>query len=220
MVRRRAKVLTRIRSHLAQLGTPIASSSLHSPKAKVQLDEIIQLSRGSRKHALQGCVREIEFLFGEIAHWEERIEALGAQVQSVQIIAKHAPGIGQTLAAMIVGEAGEIKRFHHPKAFARYAGLTPSDRSSGGKALHGGITRQGSPYLRWALTQATIGCMRARRGAGLAAGDWIRAKQKHLGIKSKGRVAGARKIAETIWRIFHYGECFDPAKPFGGKTNS
>ncbi len=37
-----------------------------------------------------------------------------------------------------------------------------------------------------------------------------------MGIKSKARAAGARKLAESIWRLFHYGETFDPARPFGG----
>ena len=39
---------------------------------------------------------------------------------------------------------------------------------------------------------------------------------RRLGCKGKARVAGARKIAESIWRLLHWGECFDAAKPFGG----
>ncbi len=34
--------------------------------------------------------------------------------------------------------------------------------------------------------------------------------------RSKARAAAARKLAESIWRLFHYGELFDMARPFGG----
>ena len=129
-------------------------------------------------------------------------------------------GIGKTLAAVVVAEAGDITRFRSAKALGCYAGLTPSDHSTSGRTLHGGITREGSPHLRWALTQAAMACLRARSGPGLAAGHWIRAKEKRMGIKAKARAAGARKLAEGIWRLFHHGECFDPARPFGSRTAS
>ena len=35
-----------------------------------------------------------------------------------------------------------------------YAGLVPIVRRSGGTSHHGGITKEGSKWLRWALTQA------------------------------------------------------------------
>ncbi len=70
--------------------------------------------------------------------------------------------------------------------------------------------------MRWALTQAAMGCLRSKSGPGLAAGNWIRAKERRMGCKGKARVAGARKLAESIWRLFHWGEAFDASKPFGG----
>ena len=77
------------------------------------------------------------------------------------------------------------------------------------------ITREGTEHLRWALTQAAMGCLRSRSGPGLAVGNWIRAKQRRMGCKAKARAAGARKLAESIWRLFHLGECFDRPSPSG-----
>ena len=59
--------------------------------------------------------------------------------------------------------------------------------------------------------------MRCKRGPGLAVGDWTRARARKLG-RGKARVAAARKLAESIWRLFHWGERFDVAKPFGGRA--
>ena len=49
----------------------------------------------------------------------------------------------------------------------------------------------------------------------MAAGNWVRAKQRRMGCKAKARTAGARKLAEQVWRLFNLGECFDPQRPFG-----
>ena len=82
--------------------------------------------------------------------------------------------------------------------------------------IQGGITREGSRVLRWALMEAVAHCLLSKRGVALAVGDWTRSKAERLG-KLKARVAAARKLSESIWRLIHGGEAFDAAKPFGGK---
>jgi transposase len=138
----------------------------------------------------------------------------------VDLIAKEIPGTGKILAATIVAEAGDIRRFHSAKAFGCATGLTPSDHSTSGIIKHGGITREGNPHLRWAMTQAAMGCLRSRRGAGLAVGNWIRTKEKRMGNKAKARAAGGRKLSESIWRLFQYGELFDAGRAFGSRGES
>ena len=59
----------------------------------------------------------------------------------------------------------------------------------------------------------------ARRGPGLAVGDWIRRKELRMGAKGKARYPAARKLAECVWRLFRHGECFDPARAFGGRRD-
>jgi transposase len=151
-----------------------------------------------------------------IEEWNELIDDFVQGLPEVDLIAEEMPGVGRILAATIVAEAGDIHRFGSSKAFARHTGLTPSDRSSGGKVIHGRITREGNPYLRWALKQAAIGCGRMREGPGHAVGESIRTKKKRLGSGAKARAAAARKLTESIWRLFHYEELFDMARPFGG----
>ena len=47
-----------------------------------------------------------------------------------------------------------MKRFPTAKHLCQWAGLTPTVRSSDGKARLGHISRQGSTILRWALCEA------------------------------------------------------------------
>lgn len=215
-VKRRTEVVNRLKAHLAQIGQVVPSSSIRTEKARLFLAEVGLQTPGVRGRAIRGCLDEIDYDDAAIAEWEELIEELSKKLPAVAIITEHIPGVGKTLAATIVAEAGDIKRFDDAKAFGRASGLTPSDGSTSGKTIHGGITREGSSLLRWALTQAVMACTRSVQGPGLAVGNWVRAKEKRMGVKAKARAAGARKLAESVWRLFHYGECFDAARPFSG----
>lgn len=61
-------------------------------------------------------------------------------------------GIGPTLAATILGEIGDIRRFDSPGKLAAFAGIDPSVKQSGdftGTRVH--MSKRGSPYLRRAI---------------------------------------------------------------------
>jgi len=219
-VRHRTKIINRLKGHLAQMGEIVPSSSVRTEKARLFLLKTAVATKGARGRALRSCLDELDYQNAAIEEWDELIQAISVELPAVQRIAEEIPGLGAVLASTVVAEAGDIQRFHSAKAFACATGLTPSDQSTSGKTIHGGLSREGSPHLRWALTQGAMGCLRSRSGAGLAVGNWIRAKEKRMGIKAKARAAGGRKLAETIWRLFHYGECFDPARPFGGKKKT
>jgi transposase len=219
-VRQRTKTVNRLKGHLAQIGEIVPGSTIKTEEALLFLAEIALSTPGMRGRALRGCIDELEYLDATIAQWEETIEELAKNLPEIGCIAKAMPGFGTNLSSVVIAETGDLTRFVHCKSYGRYTGLTPSDRSTGGRSIHGGISREGNSHLRWALTQAAMACCRSRNGPGVAVGDWIRAKEKRMGIKSKARAAGARKLAECIWRLFHYGELFDPARPFGGPRAS
>lgn len=219
-VQRRTEIICRLRAHFAQIGEVVPSSSISTLKARAFIRDRAIETQGVRGQALRACIDELRYQEAAIKKWEVAIGNVSAQLPAVQLIAAEIPGVGKVLAATIVAEAGDITRFHSAKAFGCTTGLTPSDRSTSGKTRHGGITREGNPNLRWALTQAAMGCLRSKHGAGLAAANWMRSKEKRMGNKAKARAAGGRKLAEAIWRLFNLGECFDAARPFGGKASS
>ncbi len=219
-VQGRTKVINRLKAHLAQLGEVVPSSSVKTKRARLFIAEKAHETKGARGRALRTCAEQLAYQDTLIAEWDEEINRICSSLPDVAVIEDEVPGIGKVLAATIAAEASDIRRFHSPKAFGCASGLTPSDRSTSGKVVHGGITREGSPHLRWALTQAAMGCLRVKSGPGRAVGNWIRAKQNRMGNKAKARAAGGRKLAEVIWRLFHYGQCFDAARAFGGRTTN
>ena len=63
-------------------------------------------------------------------------------------------GVGRYIAMLIIAEVGDISRFATARRLCSWAGLTPTVRSSDGKARLGHISSQGSRALRWALVEA------------------------------------------------------------------
>ena len=61
-------------------------------------------------------------------------------------------GIGPTLAATILSEIGDIRKFASPGKLAAFAGIDPTMKQSGnfvGSHVH--MSKRGSPYLRRAI---------------------------------------------------------------------
>lgn len=62
---------------------------------------------------------------------------------------KSIPGVGPYIAASIIGEIQDIKRFNSTKALIAYTGLDPKVKQSGKSLNHTGkLTKRGSSYLR------------------------------------------------------------------------
>ena len=63
------------------------------------------------------------------------------------------PGIGQTLATLIMLEVGTIERFAAVGNFASYARCVDSARISNGKKKGQGNVKNGNAYLAWAFVE-------------------------------------------------------------------
>ena len=84
--------------------------------------------------------------------------------------------------------------FENSRSWVSYLGLNPSERSSGEKRRLGGISKQGSPFLRFLLVQ---GAASAARGDKNLARVYARLKaKKHHGV---AKVAVARKLAVRLY---------------------
>jgi len=66
------------------------------------------------------------------------------------------PGVGYYTALLVKAEVEDVRRFSMGEQLCSYAGIVPSIHSSGGIERHGGITRQGSKLLRWAMVEAAL----------------------------------------------------------------
>jgi transposase len=122
-----------------------------------------------------------------------------------------APGVGWILASTIASEIGDIGRFSSPKALCGYTGLCPRVYQSGSKDRRGSLAKNGPPYLRWALIEASIHAAQHP-----AFRDHYEVTKKRLGKQRGAKVARievARKLTESIWYMLSRNQAFSPAGP-------
>ena len=131
------------------------------------------------------CVRGLEF---SRLHRQSSLLPV-----SVAVALDGLTGIGAVLALTLRAEIGDIARFASGPALACYAGLVPRVDDSAGRVRHGRITRQGSPWLRWALVEAATHAINRAD----ATGRWARRLAVKKGI-AKARVALARVLSDDV----------------------
>jgi len=103
--------------------------------------------------------------FDQVAHFTERIAVLDRLIEETAASCPMAPrigalctmrGVSTVTATTLIAEWGEIGRFARPRQLMGYAGLVPTENSSGASVRRGQITKTGSSYLRRVLIQAAF----------------------------------------------------------------
>ena len=104
------------------------------------------------------------------------------------------PGVGPVTALATDVFLGDPARFADGKVLASYVGIIPREYSSGGRQRLGGLSKQGSPLLRFLWGEA--GAHAVRRDPELQRFYRRKLVQKGLG---KARMAVARKLGIRLW---------------------
>lgn len=185
-----------------------ASKGHYGREKALEIKSLAQHSIGANSPAaaleLKMTLQRLDFLQQQIHVLDK---AIRSAVQATRSPLLSIPGIGPTLAAMILAEIGDIHRFSSPDKLQAFAGLEPSTYQSGKfKADRTPMVKRGSTYLRWALFQAarlvSINCGTFH--------DYLLSKQaqgKHYYV-ALGHTA--KKLIRVIFRILSANEVFVP----------
>jgi len=124
------------------------------------------------------------------------------------------PGIGPTVAAILLAEIGDIGWYTHFAQLRKLAGLDIVRQQSGQWAGTGRISKAGRALLRWALYQAALGAARTPAGrARLAALRAKRAGDRFAFFKATVELAA--KLLRTVWGVWRSGRPYDPGRALG-----
>lgn len=174
---------------------------------QIELPSLIQRQRQQRLSRLQ---REITQLDGAINQLILSDEYLKAQSQLLCSI----PGIAETTAAKLLSELAG-KEFHSARQLAAYAGLTPSEFTSGGSRYgktH--LSKIGNAFLRKALyLPAAV----ARRWCKPLT-PWVNLLEKRKLSDLAIRGAIMRKLLHIAFGVLKHQKTFDPSLVFMPKT--
>lgn len=161
----------------------------------------VRFEQPALEATLADYLHEVEHAAERIVRLEKAIdEAVAqapAQMRAVIEALQALRGVAQTTAATIVSELSSLSRFPSPKQLMSYAGLTPSEHSSGNRIQRGPITKSGNAHLRRVLVEAAwayqhrpdVSGFLLRRQKKLALSDEV----KRIAWKAQLRLSGRYK---------------------------
>lgn len=191
IVRVRTRVSQMIRALLLRSGVgDVPVRRVFSPRGLTWLEQVTLPPAAMT--TLQRLRRLLAAIQGEALAAEQHVAAAAAADPVAQALDRLV-GVGPVLALTIRAEIGAISRFRRGAELASYAGLVPRVEASAGHYRRGRITKEGSPWLRWALVEAAMHAIRRPDDLG----RWAR----QLAVKKggvKARVALARRLCDDI----------------------
>jgi transposase len=193
LIRQRTQAKNRIHAILASYNRMSPVKDLFGVQGRAYVDEIMAEIRPTAQRVVSDHLTLINHLDQQVAALEADLTLSEADEQVVKLL-KSMPGVGRITAIVILAEIGDIQRFDTPKALCHWAGLTPRVRKSDQVVRHGRITKQGSPYLRAALTRAaTVASRTSKR--------WYHVHEKMLPRcgRTGAKVAVARRLLTVIF---------------------
>ena len=204
LVRYRAKLVAlrsglkaQVHAVMAKEGVLPSVADMFGAAGNLQLDEMeLGEAYATRVESLR---KLIEVYDGEVAILERQIrERLRGDrgYRAIQAI----NGIGPTMAAILVAEIGDVSRFRSAAALCSWAGLTLKHRESDTTVRRGGVTKQGSRLVRWAVIEGTV----RYHGGGKLAADFHKIAERRG--KNKATVAIARKVLTLVYYGLRDGE--------------
>jgi transposase len=144
----RTQAIQRLRSDWTQLD-PVAEAAVLRCDRQRELRQLKRITLGPSlvERTAARCIRELARDIDDLNH---RIADLDTEI--ADLLAEHGSpledlqGVGSKLAAVIVAQAGDVRRFRDAGAFARFCGAAPipcgSGRTAGRHRLHRGGNRQ------------------------------------------------------------------------------
>lgn len=203
MVRQRTQTINAIRGHLAEFGLVAAQGLFHVAKLVTAIEEKDPTIPEAARPILSLLVEQLRALDTRVAELDREIARRAredAEAKRLMTI----PGIGPITATALAALAPSAQTFKRGRDFAAWLGLTPLQRSSGGKQKLGETSRMGERTLRRLLIIGASATVRWAMRKGAATDPWL---SQMLSRKPPMLViiALANKTARIVWALMAKG---------------
>ena len=203
LVRQRTQQVNALRGHAAEFG-------IVAPKGIARVDTLLAMVASNPQ--LPPEAREmLQFLGRQIARQDEELAAINAKLKklhkanAVSQLLEAVPGIG-ALSAITLTLAVDPAQFKSGRHLAAWLGLTPKERSTGGKHQTGGISRAGNERLRQLLVVGAMAVVRHASQGSKSASPWLLKLLERRPSRKLVAVALANKMARIVWAMMTSGE--------------
>lgn len=201
LVRSRTLLLNTVRGWVRTQGRRLATGSVGTFSTRVRA-----VFADALPEYVARQLATIEHLHAAIAAADGEVRGL-ADADPVAQRLMTVPGVGPVTAVRFIAALDDRTRFANAPAVAAYVGLVAGQRSSGDRTRYLGITKAGSPALRWCLVQAAHCARRTLRPSPLR--TWVEAIERRRG-RQIATVALARKLTGILYALWRDGSRYDP----------
>ncbi len=201
----RTQVKNRLQSLLQMHGLRPTVSDVFGVQGRAWLAAQVLLLPAATRESVEQLLRVLDFLLQELEKAEAHLRAVDAQFPELARL-RTIPGIGEILSPVIWSEIGKLDRFGSARALVNYTGLVPSLYESGEVSIRGGITHQGSAWLRWAFVQAANSVL---LGVNPFSRKYRRLRRRK--ISNVAKTAIARSLARCVYGVLKSGRNYEAA---------
>ena len=209
IVRQRTQTVNMLRGLLAEFGHVTAKNI---ERASALARDILTGNGPELPEMAQAVIetlcQQLLLLNDRIRWFTRQITAASRSDKRIRLL-QTIPGVGPITASAIVATVGTADQFKGGREFAAWLGLTPLNRSSGGKERLGRISKMGDRYLRRLLVTGMTARVRAARTRPDRADPWMISLLERKPVRLV-TVAMANKTARIIWAVLTRNEAYKP----------
>ena len=206
LVRQRTQTINALRGHLGEFG-------IIAPKGIWNVGPLARALDENRTALPPSVVEMADIMLEQIARLSATIERLSGQLRSAARVDDQAarlmtiPGVGPICASAVQAFAPQAAGLASGRDFSAWLGLTPRQRSTGGRARLGKTSKMGQRDLRRLLIAGAQSVIIAVLRKGPPKGSWL---ERMLTRKPKMLVAVAlaNKMARIVWAMLRSGESY------------
>lgn len=203
LVHQRTQCVNALRGHLSEYGYVVPQGITHVPSLIAHIEDPNTSVPESARTILRILVETFTAL-------EEQIKQLDGEINrrsKADLVARRLmtiPGIGPIAATAITALVAAPESFKAGRDFAAWLGLTPLQKSTGGKQKLGAISKRGERTIRRLLILGASAVIRQACLRGAPPGSWL-AQMLSRKPKMLVTVALANKMARVVWALLVKG---------------
>jgi transposase len=203
LVRQRTQCINALRGHLSEYGYTIPQGITHAHAVVAHAEDPNTLLPESARMVLTVLVSTYTAL-------QEQIQVLDAEITrraKADPVARRLmtiPGVGPIAATAITALVPAPEGFRAGRDFAAWLGLTPLQKSSGGKQKLGAVSKRGERSIRRLLILGASAVIRWAGRRGASGSSWL-ARMLARKPTMLVTVALANKTARIVWALLVKG---------------